>query len=64
MTLKEKVTYMGISFALIHIGLKDIDVEKIVLLYEAVLEKKGSMTIKDVANIETEVEERYKHKIK
>ena len=64
MTLKEKVTYMRIAFALIHIGLKDIDVEKIVLLYEAVLEKKGSMTIKDVANIETEVEERYKHKIK
>ncbi|MFA5715584.1 MAG: hypothetical protein WC998_07580 [Candidatus Paceibacterota bacterium] len=60
MTQKEKISYMRIALSLIHIGLKDVDVDKLITIYEAVNEKKGSLTIKDIVEIELRVEKRNK----
>ncbi len=63
MTRKEKITFMRIALSLIHIGLKEVDVDKVVSVYEEVSVKKGGLTIKDIAKIEAEAEKRYKVKI-
>jgi hypothetical protein len=60
MTQKEKISYMRIALSLIRIGLKDVDVDKLISIYEAVNEKKGSLTIKDIVEIELKAEKRNK----
>ncbi len=58
MTQKEKITFMRIALSILHIHMKEEDVDKVVTLYEELLAKKGGMTIKNIVEIEEGVAER------
>lgn len=58
--MKEEIKYLRIALAIQHIGLKEIDIEKIIETYEAIKIKGGKLNLRDVIDIETRVEESYK----
>lgn len=58
MQLEEKIKYMRIACGMTGIGLEDLHVDKLIHLYEAIMEKEGNFNLKDCVKIEIEAEER------
>ena len=63
MNAKEKVQYMRIALAIQHIGLKEVDVDKVITTYEMVMQKKGAMSLRDIVGLEMKVEKRHLPKL-
>ena len=63
MTHEEKINYMRIALACCSFNLKIEDVDLIVSIYDMIINKKGSGTIKDALEIENKVKAKYKTKI-
>jgi hypothetical protein len=63
MTEKEKTKYMRIALSLLNIGLREKDVAKVIAIYEMIGEKKGSVSLRDLAAIEVSMDKKYKQEI-
>jgi hypothetical protein len=55
---EDKIGYMKIAGSLCNFGFDRKQVDLLVSLYEAVIEKKGDLTMRDVAKIEADVKSR------
>lgn len=62
--MKEKIKYLRIALAIQHIGIKEIDLEKIIETYEAINKKGGELNLRDIVEIECRVEDSYKPELK
>lgn len=60
LNMKDKIKYLRIALAIQHIGIKEIDLEKVIETYEAINEKGGDLNLEDIVKIECRVEESYK----
>lgn len=62
MTIDKKAQYLRIGLALQHIGVTDETAERIIVTYEAVLEKGGDFSITDAVDIELALDRKHKEK--
>ena len=62
MTHKQKIAYMRVALSIMNIGLREIDVDKIVTIYESVVETEGNLNIRDIVKIDQEVKKQYEKK--
>ena len=58
MTHEEKINYMRIAAGIAQLGFDNHHLDKLVSLYEYVIEKEGDGNLRDIARIEVEVEKR------
>lgn len=61
--MKDKIKYLRIALAIQHIGIKEIDLEKIIETYEAINKKGGDLNLRDIVEIECRIDESYKPKM-
>lgn len=62
MTQEEKITYMRIATNLCKFGFETKHVDLLLCLYEAVVDRKGDLTMRETAKIEADIIEKYKPK--
>ena len=62
MTHKEKVNYLRIELSLSKIGVDNKTADRIICIYEGLLEKGGKYSIHDSVNIEMELDRKYAKK--
>lgn len=55
----QKIKYLRIAMGIQGIGMREITLAKIIATYEAVLKKGDTLTIKDIVEIEHEVDIKY-----
>lgn len=56
----EKINYLDIAYRIVGYHFEKRHLDMLVCLYDAVLKKKGNLTINDITQIQTSVEERHK----
>jgi hypothetical protein len=61
--MNDKIKYLRIALAIQLIGLKEIDLAKIIETYEAINKKGGLLSLRDIAEIEIAIEREYKPKL-
>lgn len=62
MTHKEKINYLRIGLSLSKIGVDNETSDRIICIYEGILEKGGKYSIKDAVEIEIELDRKYAKK--
>lgn len=62
MTPRNKIHYMKVALAIQHLHLKEDDIAKIIQTYEIIMSKKGEVTLKDISQIESNVEKEFNAK--
>ncbi|GJQ44026.1 MAG: hypothetical protein JETCAE03_35240 [Ignavibacteriaceae bacterium] len=60
MTEKQKINYLRIALGVQQLGIREKDLAKIIATYEALLEKKGNLNLRDIAEIEVSIDKKYK----
>lgn len=60
MTEKQKINYLRIALGVQQLGIREKDLAKIIATYESLLEKKGNLNLWDIANIEVNIDKKYK----
>ena len=60
MTQKEKLNYMRIAMSICNFGFQDKDLDLFVSLYDLVNDKKGLTDLKDILEVQNQVNERHK----
>jgi hypothetical protein len=58
MTHEEKVEFFRIGSNLVNVGINSLQADLLISMYEAVLEKKGELTLRDASKIASEAESR------
>lgn len=59
---EENIKYLRSALRLQGFGVNDQMVDQIIVTYEAIQEKGGDITLKDVVDIEIDIERKYKEK--
>lgn len=55
---EEKIKYLKIAAGMVGFNFREVDLDKLVSVYDGVLDKKGKYTVKDAVDVMFEVDKR------